>query len=110
VVDEARDHDAVAVRFECVTTLPIPPVAAFDLSLSVAAHLASMARSREKAIGHDTSDALQLDDQITWRAWHFGIRWRLTTRITRSTGQGGSQTTRFEDRSTDSIPSIYLNR
>jgi ligand-binding SRPBCC domain-containing protein len=58
------------------------PAQAFDLSLSVGAHLASMARSRERAIGRYTSDALQLGDQITWRAWHFGIPWRLTTRIT----------------------------
>jgi ligand-binding SRPBCC domain-containing protein len=60
----------------------MPPAEAFDLSLSVAAHVASMARSREHAIGRVTSDLLRLGDEVTWRAWHFGIPWRLTSRIT----------------------------
>jgi ligand-binding SRPBCC domain-containing protein len=80
--DKACDHGAVAVRFQRVTTLGIPPTEAFDLSLSVAAHVASMARSRERAIGRITSDSLVLGDEITWHAWHFGVPWRLTTRIT----------------------------
>ena len=72
----------MTVSFECVTTLGIPPAAAFDLSLSVTAHLASMARAHERPVGHVESDALHIGDQITWRAWHFGIPWRLTSRIT----------------------------
>ena len=72
----------MAVRFERVTTLAMPPAVAFDLSLSVAAHLASMSRSREQAIGRVESDSLSLGDEITWRAWHFGVPWRLTSRIT----------------------------
>jgi ligand-binding SRPBCC domain-containing protein len=55
---------------------------AFDLSLSVAAHLASMSHSREQAIGRVESDSLSLGDEITWHAWHFVIPWRLTSRIT----------------------------
>ena len=79
---KACDHGAVAVQFACVTTLSMAPAEAFDLSLSVGAHLASMARSRERAIGRATSDVLGLGDEITWHAWHFGIPWRLTSRIT----------------------------
>ena len=73
---------AVAARFECVTKLAMPPAEAFDLSLSVAAHVASMAGSGERAVGLVTSDLLGLGDEITWRAWHFGVPWRLTSRIT----------------------------
>ena len=58
------------------------PSQAFDLALSVTAHLASMARSREQVIGRDASDPLRLGDEITWQGWHFGIPWRLTSRIT----------------------------
>jgi ligand-binding SRPBCC domain-containing protein len=58
------------------------PGEAFDLSLSVAAHLASMADSHERVVGRTTSDRLDLGDEVTWRAWHFGIPWRLTSRIT----------------------------
>jgi ligand-binding SRPBCC domain-containing protein len=72
----------VAVRFECVTKLAMPPGEAFDLSLSVAAHVASMARTGERAVGRVSSDVLGLGDEITWRAWHFGVPWRLTSRIT----------------------------
>lgn len=76
------DHGGVTVRFQCETKLRMQPAEAFDLSLSVAAHLASMARSRERVVGHPTSDVLGLGDEVTWRAWHFGIPWRLTSRIT----------------------------
>jgi len=72
----------VAVRFECVTTLAMTPAEAFDLSLSVAAHVASMAHSHERPVGRVTSDLLGLGDEITWQAWHFGVPWRLTSRIT----------------------------
>ena len=41
-----------------------------------------MARARERAIGRVTSDVLGLGDEITWHAWHFGVPWRLTSRIT----------------------------
>jgi len=65
-----------------VTKLAMPPAQAFDLSLSVAAHVASMARSRERPVGRVASDLLGLGDEITWRARHFGVPWRLTSRIT----------------------------
>jgi ligand-binding SRPBCC domain-containing protein len=72
----------VAVRFERVTKLSMTPAEAFDLSLSVTAHVASMAHSRERAVGVGPSDRLGLGDEITWAAWHFGVPWRLTSRIT----------------------------
>jgi|SRR5579859_819754 len=71
----------MAVRFECVTTLAMTPAEAFDLSLSVATHMASMARSRERAVSRGSSDHLGPGDEVTWRAWHFGVPWRLTSRI-----------------------------
>src|SRR6266576_2235290 len=70
------------VRFELVTTLAMPPEKAFDLSLSVEVHLASMAGSGEQVVGRIPSDSLGLGDEVTWRAWHLGAPWRLTSRIT----------------------------
>ena len=75
-------HWRVAARFECVTDLPMTPAEAFDLSLSVEAHLESMASSGERAEGDITTGTLRLGDEVTWRAWHFGVPWRLTSRIT----------------------------
>ena len=88
----------------------MPPAEAFDLSLSVAAHLASMTRSRERAIGGITSDFLGLGDEITWRAWHFGVPWRLTSRITAFDRPTGSSTSKSAGRFTDSTTSTYSNQ
>ena len=65
-----------------MTTLAMTTAEAFDLSLSVAAHVASMAHSHERPVGPVTSDLLGLGDEITWRASHVGVPWLLTSRIT----------------------------
>jgi ligand-binding SRPBCC domain-containing protein len=70
------------VKFECITELALSPFISFDLSRSVDAHIASMAQSGERAIGHSASGLLGLGEEITWRAWHFGVPWELTSRIT----------------------------
>ncbi|WP_308798832.1 SRPBCC family protein [Agromyces silvae] len=46
------------------------------------AHVASMARSRERAIGGVTTGRIGLGEEVTWRAWHFGVPFRMTSRIT----------------------------
>ncbi len=60
----------------------MPPDKAFDLSLSVAVHLASMARLRERVVGGIRSDSMGLGDEITWRTRQFGVPWQLTSKIT----------------------------
>ena len=59
-----------------------PPKRVFDLSRSVELHVDSTSRSREVAIDGVTSGLLALDDEVTWEATHFGVRQRLTSRIT----------------------------
>ena len=54
----------------------------FDLSLSVDAHVASMDSSGEQAIAGVTSGGMKLGDEVTWRARHFGIPFRMTSAIT----------------------------
>jgi ligand-binding SRPBCC domain-containing protein len=68
------------VRLETVIVAPVG--ACFDLSLSVDAHTASMRGSGERAIGGVTHGAMKLGDRVTWRAWHFGIPFRMTAAIT----------------------------
>jgi ligand-binding SRPBCC domain-containing protein len=41
-----------------------------------------MSRSREKAVAGVTSGRISLGEQVTWRAWHFGIPVSMTSRIT----------------------------
>jgi ligand-binding SRPBCC domain-containing protein len=74
--------DAVSVSFECVTQLAVAPEAAFDLSSDVEAHTSSMARSGEQAVGGIRSGRLGLNDEVTWRARHFGVPWQMTSKIT----------------------------
>ena len=55
---------------------------AFDRSRSIDAHTASMAASRERAVAGVTSGLIGLGEEVTWRAWHFGVPIRMTSRIT----------------------------
>jgi ligand-binding SRPBCC domain-containing protein len=54
----------------------------FDLSRSIDLHKISTTKSKEEAIDGVTSGLINLDETVTWRAIHFGVRQRLTTKIT----------------------------
>lgn len=41
-----------------------------------------MAKSREEAIDGVTSGLISLGEEVTWRAWHFGLPLQMTSRIT----------------------------
>lgn len=64
------------------TVIPAPPEACFALSLSVDAHTASMRRSGERAVAGVRSGVMGPGDTVTWRARHFGVPFRMTSRIT----------------------------
>jgi len=68
-------------RFEVTTPVAAPAQLVFDLSLDVGVHTASMAHSGERIIGGVTSGRMRLNDTVTWRARHFGVPWRMTSRI-----------------------------
>ncbi len=69
------------IRFETVTHIAAPPEAVFDLSLDVDVHTASMAGSSERIVGGVRAGRMELGDTVTWRARHFGVPWRMTSRI-----------------------------
>ncbi|MCO1574425.1 SRPBCC family protein [Crossiella sp. SN42] len=68
-------------RFEVSTSIAAPPQRVFELSLAVEVHTGSMAGSAERAVGGVTSGGLGLGDTVTWQARHFGLPWRMTSRI-----------------------------
>ncbi|MDQ0618939.1 SRPBCC family protein [Arthrobacter globiformis] len=72
----------MAVTFECTSRTTLGMTELFDLSRSIDAHKDSMARSREEAVGGVTSGLIALGQEVTWRAWHFGLPIRMTSRIT----------------------------
>jgi len=63
------------------TAIAAAPRVVFDVSLEVDVHTGSMARSGERAIAGVTSGRLALGDTVTWQARHFGLPWRMTSRI-----------------------------
>jgi len=64
------------------TLIAAPPERCFDLSLSVDIHLASTAKTGERVVSGPTAGLLGPGDTITWEARHFGLRRRLTVKIT----------------------------
>jgi ligand-binding SRPBCC domain-containing protein len=73
----------VVVEFECRTRLPIGVQEAFDRSRSIDLHMSSMVRSREHAVAGVTTGLIGEGQEVAWRAWHFGVPIRMTSRITR---------------------------
>lgn len=72
----------MASSFTLVTHTRVPVEELFDVSLSIDAHMASMARSREKPIAGVTAGSIGLGETVTWRARHFGIWFTMTSKIT----------------------------
>lgn len=64
------------------TEIAAPVERVFDLSLCIELHEAAMARTHGKAVGGVTTGLMTLGDSVTWRARHFGLWLRQTSRIT----------------------------
>ena len=54
----------------------------FDLSRSIDLHKISTAKTKEEAIDGRKSGLINLDEFVTWKATHFGIKQKLTSKIT----------------------------
>ena len=68
--------------FVLVTEAVARPETLFAASLDIDRHVASMAGSRERAVGGVTSGAIGLGETVTWRARHFGLWFTMMSRIT----------------------------
>lgn len=68
------------IRLETIMRAPIQ--VCFDVSRSIDLHMESTAQTKERAVGGVTSGLIGLGESVTWEAVHFGIRQRLTARIT----------------------------
>ncbi len=64
------------------TVINAPVAVCFNLARSIDAHKRSAKQTREKAIAGKTSGLAELNDTITWQATHFGIKQKLTVKIT----------------------------
>jgi ligand-binding SRPBCC domain-containing protein len=70
------------VTIELSIFIAAPPERVFDLSRSIDLHCHSMLHTAEEAVAGRTSGLICLGETVTWRARHFGVRQRLTVRIT----------------------------
>ena len=53
----------------------------FDLARSIDLHLQSTVSTGERVVSGNPTGLVELGDEITWEATHFGIRQRLTVKI-----------------------------
>ena len=64
------------------TIIDAPQAVVFDLSRSIDLHLESTKKTDEKAVAGKTEGLIGLGESVTWEAVHFGVRQRLTSKIT----------------------------
>ncbi len=72
--------------FNLATWIDATPETVYDLSRNVSVHARSMAESGEEAVGGVTEGLLELGQDVTWRARHFGVTFHMTSRITEADG------------------------
>jgi ligand-binding SRPBCC domain-containing protein len=68
---------------ELTTVIAAPIERCFDLARSIDLHRLSTEGTHEEAIAGITSGLIGKDQEVTRRARHFGLRQKLTSRITR---------------------------
>ena len=68
---------------EVLTTINAAPELCFDLARDIQMHIESTAGTGEVAVSGVTNGLMELGDEVTWEATHFGVRQKLTSRMTR---------------------------
>jgi hypothetical protein len=64
------------------TVIKAPIERCFDLARDIDFHTQSLSATEERAVAGRTSGLLELGETVTWEGRHFGIRQRLTSKIT----------------------------
>jgi ligand-binding SRPBCC domain-containing protein len=67
---------------DLITHIAAPTERCFDLSRSIDLHQHSLGASGERAVAGVTAGLIGMGESVTWEARHFGVRQRLTSRIT----------------------------
>ena len=69
-------------KIELITEINSTIKVCFDLSRSIDLHKISTAKTNEEAIAGRTTGLINLNETVTWQATHFGLRQKLTSKIT----------------------------
>src|SRR5437667_9387836 len=67
---------------ELTTVIRAPRERVFDLARSIDANQESAGGTEERAVAGVTKGLIGMDGEVTWEARHFGVRQRLTVRVT----------------------------
>ena len=67
---------------ELSTVIRAPRERVFDLARSIDAHQDSTGGTEERAVAGVTRGLIGMNEEVTWEARHFGVRQRLTVRVT----------------------------
>lgn len=65
-----------------LTEIHAPAARCFDLARDIDLHIRSFRHTDERAVAGVTSGLIGLGEEVTWEGTHFGVRQRLTSRIT----------------------------
>ncbi len=68
------------IKIETTVNAPIQRV--FDLARCIDLHEQTMSKHNEKAIAGVTKGLINSGETVTWEATHFGIKQKLTSKIT----------------------------
>lgn len=71
---------AAVPHLELSTTVAASAERCFDVSVDVELHTRSTG-AREEIVGGVSSGLIGPGEEVTWKAWHFGIPFRMTSRI-----------------------------
>ena len=69
-------------KIELVTCIKAAPECCFDLARDLDLHQRSLTHTGERAIAGRTSGLIEMGEEVTWRAKHFGFSHLQTARIT----------------------------
>ncbi len=64
------------------TVIRAPAERCFDAARDLDLHVKSVARTGERAVAGRLTGLIELGEEVTWRARHFGVTQRFTSRIT----------------------------
>ena len=82
MIDNCINNFVLMPTIHLVTTIQADIETCFDLSRSIDLHKISTAHTKETAIAGVTKGLIGLNEFVTWRAVHFGIKQKLTSKIT----------------------------
>ena len=77
-----QDLKLIMPIIQLSTIIQAPIHICFDVARSIDVHKLSTEGTQEEAITGKTSGLIGKDEQVTWRARHFGITQTLTSKIT----------------------------